>query len=453
MADAEARARRAVDLAKGDLAQEADALAMLGRALSAQGRHREALDVTEKLAEASRRIGHETAAEAWGYGVRAAALAALNRYPESMPLSERGIATALRVEGELSPAAISIRLETASSLISSGEARQARPFSEAALRAMRLRGGPSAIAAAARATSYWRHFAAAGVVTYDEAIATIEAAQTFLATQPSAPEYIRKRADFERGTLELVRGNIKEAQRRIPGNAEAIVQSTDSPYEHFASVAQVARLQMNAGEHDRAEASLLERTRLRLLLGAGQHPFRVYDYTSRAANLSMAGRYDEALKALDEAPRLADSADDRQSRTARDSIVRMRARVLADRGDFAAAWQLVEGFELSRPQYNTYNYALAGELQCALGRAPEGARLFQVLLASAAFANEYESSPLLAWIHGNAGVCALAAGDRTAARHHADQARAAFAAQPEVSPYFKRPLARLESALAKSTRP
>ena len=64
-------------------------------------------------------------------------------------------------------------------------------------------------------------------------------------------------------------------------------------------------------------------------------------------------------------------------------------------------------------------------------------------------AQELAPGQLEAWLS------ALPAGDRAAAQHHADQARAAFAVQPGVSPYYKRkrPLARLESALAKSTRP
>jgi hypothetical protein len=45
------------------------------------------------------------------------------------------------------------------------------------------------------------------------------------------------------------------------------------------------------------------------------------------------------------------------------------------------------------------------------------------------------------------GLCALELGDRATAIKHANQARAAFTAQPGVSPYYKAPLFKLERAL------
>lgn len=46
-----------------------------------------------------------------------------------------------------------------------------------------------------------------------------------------------------------------------------------------------------------------------------------------------------------------------------------------------------------------------------------------------------------------AGLCAFVARDRSAALRYAADARAAFTAQPGVSPYYKAPLFKLERAL------
>jgi hypothetical protein len=58
-----------------------------------------------------------------------------------------------------------------------------------------------------------------------------------------------------------------------------------------------------------------------------------------------------------------------------------------------------------------------------------------------------DSEPYLNWYRALAGLCALGMGDKSQAHHFAALARRAFLAQPDVSPYFKAPLAKLERAL------
>jgi hypothetical protein len=70
-----------------------------------------------------------------------------------------------------------------------------------------------------------------------------------------------------------------------------------------------------------------------------------------------------------------------------------------------------------------------------------------VTLANKLAQRDDQSSPQRAYLRARAGLCAIAAGDRAAARSLAAQARAAFTAQPGVSPYYKAPLIKLERAL------
>jgi hypothetical protein len=89
---------------------------------------------------------------------------------------------------------------------------------------------------------------------------------------------------------------------------------------------------------------------------------------------------------------------------------------------------------------------LRGEALCSLQRHQEGLRWLRVEVEHRqkwVSANE----PVLARNRAVAGLCSWAGGNWTEARRFASQARAAFTAQPGVSPYYKAPLVKLERAL------
>ena len=62
-------------------------------------------------------------------------------------------------------------------------------------------------------------------------------------------------------------------------------------------------------------------------------------------------------------------------------------------------------------------------------------------------AHDYQHRPELGRARAAAGLCALADGQRKRAEELAAEARASFAAQPDVSPYFKRRSERLDRLL------
>ena len=115
----------------------------------------------------------------------------------------------------------------------------------------------------------------------------------------------------------------------------------------------------------------------------------------------------------------------------------MRLRGLPDDGEF--------GF------YFDVGMILA-EVQCKSGSPTQGLQTLEAKIR----ANEgmaFAQSPILAYWRAQAGQCALLTGRRDRARAFAARARAAFIAQPGVSPYYKAPLARLEHALGLNLRP
>src|SRR5688572_12007193 len=99
---------------------------------------------------------------------------------------------------------------------------------------------------------------------------------------------------------------------------------------------------------------------------------------------------------------------------------------------------------------NSY-YGLRGEVRCASGEFVAG--LFDLSTSIHALAaSTGPNHPWLARTRAVTGLCALAHGKRTMAAELADASRKAFAAQPNVSPYFKEPLRHLERQLARKPK-
>ena len=91
-------------------------------------------------------------------------------------------------------------------------------------------------------------------------------------------------------------------------------------------------------------------------------------------------------------------------------------------------------------------YQLRGEIGCASGDHKAGlADLTRSLSSQSAVSSP--NKPWLARLRAVAGLCALSLGDRKRAEEFANEARRAFSAQPNVSPYFKKPLILLEKQL------
>jgi hypothetical protein len=194
-------------------------------------------------------------------------------------------------------------------------------------------------------------------------------------------------------------------------------------------------------------------------MGEERHPYGYYDFTRRAGNWVMAGRFDEAEGALKSAPNFGDMNGVSASRASAPalSLRWALARVKYERGDLEAARATVSG--LPRPinvsdWYDGIGPAtvLLAELDCrSSATASAGMAALEEVIADSE-RTDYRYSPSLARYRSLAGLCAMTLNDRVTAARMAAEARAAFAAQPHVADYFKTPLAQLDRALARRVR-
>lgn len=205
-----------------------------------------------------------------------------------------------------------------------------------------------------------------------------------------------------------------------------------------------AEFAMTVGRHGQADELLGRPIQHHVDVSGTQQAWAIDPYLQRALNLDMAGRFEDAEQVLAAAPRL------HLTREAMDSsIPRMLARIRIDRGDAHGALAVlpVEGTDnpAGAPEFG-YDDRLRGEILCQLGEWEKGLRLIEDSVQRKQ-AKYYEHHPDLARAHAVAGLCALSDGQRKRAEAFAARAHASFIAQPDVSPYFKDPLEKLDHLL------
>ena len=170
-------------------------------------------------------------------------------------------------------------------------------------------------------------------------------------------------------------------------------------------------------------------------------------YAALAENRLMVGNVAGARAALDSGPAVTRLAGTDNARTLvyTHSVSTMLAMIELEAQTPQAGLHALQGVPDDSQSHNDV-VVLRGALLCAAEQREDGlAALRRGIEHLAAISHPH--SPTLAMARARAGLCALGAGQPQAAATWAVQARDAFAAQPNVSPYYKAPLARLESAL------
>jgi hypothetical protein len=122
-------------------------------------------------------------------------------------------------------------------------------------------------------------------------------------------------------------------------------------------------------------------------------------------------------------------------------------------GDARAALLLirdVDALRLNVPNADHFQEKLKGGILCATGNAAEGSKVLTDVL-KAMEVRVGPMNPEQARMRAITGQCLLTLGNRAQAVALAKAARAAFVAQPDVSPYFKAPLSSLERVLGMHT--
>ena len=236
----------------------------------------------------------------------------------------------------------------------------------------------------------------------------------------------------------------------LESSVPALARAATTDGEHMQIALVMGSALMFAGRHAEADTWMREERVIAERLGWGRHPWVANLLGKMSTNLLMQGHFDDALAVIDQAPTFGPMQGrgvlnpDRYKRM----LVWQRAAVHLGRGDAAVALNALEGNAPASGELTSdiaYYDELMGEALCAHGQFASGAvRLDRAIRFDAA---SYVYAPWSARLRVISGSCVLALGQRRAAMLLAKQARAALTAQPDVSPYYKAPLFKLERAL------
>ena len=444
-------AAQAVELAQGRPAALNDALALLARVQLSDGKPVEAAKTLDRLEAALAGTRQETLALAWLRAGRALWQVSQAGGSEADRELGQAIGIATRCEGPTSLAAIDMRLALARE-----RGRRSRTDPEAqrqfaaALAALDARGGADAVRAAYERAQLWWLLPGDPYPSYAQAVAELHKSQLAIANAAlPVPALMRAEMDFFRGQIESQYGNVVEGGRWLEAGRALVLQANEAPAPRFRAVGYLAIQAQDAGRHDEADTLQVERHRLRVAMGQERHLYSAYDFVGRAINLVMAGRLDDAARVLDAAPHFESAASGAAMPRALAALHISAARLQLERGNLVAARAAIADVapDMDVSDGVSSGTVLRAQLQCAdpqTARAGWAALDKEIQIYAPVF---YEHAPYMAWLRSQSGLCALSVGDGAAARRRAAEARAAFVAQPGVSPFYKAPLVRLEHAL------
>jgi serine/threonine protein kinase/predicted negative regulator of RcsB-dependent stress response len=382
--------------------------------------------------------------------LRASMLIFADKFDEARPIYSAAIDEAITAEGPSSPAAIDIRLIVASNLALQGRNDEARAPREAALKALRAGGGAGELRAALEESDIDTTLFLTRQMRFDEAKAAIERDRSMIAMRgPLVPQRIKATIDLNLGRTYLEWGDFERADPLISSSIATLQPQADSIRDRYLYAELQGVAAMYSGRHDEADRLFKDELAMQKVMGGDRHPERVFDYARRALNRSMQGRFDEAEAILATAPAFAaiKGADHATMVGYRELGSRAMARIKQDRGESTAALALLPATDADETVPFPFDHLLLrGEVLCDIGRRDEGLALIERSLEMHQ-EKDYEHSPHLARARGLAGLCALAVGKRDRAVELATLASASLQDQPDVSDYFKRPLARLEDLI------
>jgi tetratricopeptide (TPR) repeat protein len=381
-----------------------------------------------------------------------------NRRDEAIELIDSAIEKVVQIEGPDSTLAASMRISAAYALTPTTHAKRAQEYFDLAMRTLedkgpRRRAWASYEKARFAATRHWSYHQ----ITAKEALSIITRTRAELTdTNEVIPEDMVAQIDLDESVVLLHWGNVRDALTVAERGIERLRKSgpREAVLKRFAGWYGV--ILMNAGRHEEADQWLRERLKQAIEAGAGSHPYNAGAYQYVAQNLIMARRFDEAAAVLDSAPKFPRIVGEGPVNTNRYNLMIQLARsvVLGQRGQYEQAMAIFPNELIEEPGPTESSDSIEarahlGELLCLSGRRKAGlaemeAALSQALVRSGSL---FEHNPTFAYMRAATGLCALRSGKRARAMEFAAAARAAFDAQPQVSPYFKEPLQMLEREL------
>jgi len=454
--DAEEYARQAIALLRENDTHKPYAFALLARAAMGQDKR----DETERAVQEGQRIlasqePRKSVGGAWLTSVQASLLTNWsNKFEEARPLFDVAIAEAIEAEGPSGQAATTMQLNMARGLLRRYDVEQGRAYARQAIAALEQAGGLNRVRASLARVMIQQVQHDNGYATFTDTVAVLEEATKFLRSPTSgAPPESIALLDFHWAEVYARAGEYELAKPLVERSAVVLRQATQSVSNEADIVLTLGICAMYLGDQPLADQLLRQALAFRFAAGDADQPGADFVWAQVAINLSLAGRHREAEEFLSQAPkfeRLSGTTLDSQS----DVIPEILSRVRMDAGDLEGARAVLPETDkhVSDPEKAVTALdaflELRGEIECASGERASG---LIDLRRSIDFQLAYSgpNHPVLARTRAIAGLCSLAHGDRKRAEAFADVSRQAFVARPNVSPYFKEPLKRLERQLGR----
>ncbi|MDO9075300.1 MAG: protein kinase [Rubrivivax sp.] len=397
----------------------------------------------------------DPALSAWADAVRAELLLRDGRLAEALPLLDAAATRAQAAQGPHSLVAAAIRFKAARWAVQARRNAEAQQRFEQGREALLARGGLHAVRAAVETAAFWDLLSGwSGLAPMDEKIIELQRSLVRVrALGDALPSLLVAEMEASIGSVHLNWGDVRGAAALIEPGLALRLKAIRVPLERTSLLGQAAGVAMDSGRHELADERYRARRAARVEAGRERHFLVANDARWIALNASMAGWTDAALQVLDEAPPAAQiSVPGPDPQWYGDTLAEARARVLLNAGRAEAALALLRA-RAPRLQDSTLAGlptapdALRGEALCLGAGAADGHAALRRVHAGLDAVPHHPHAPQVARLRAVLGLCALRLGLREEAGALSGQARAAFAAEPAVSPYYKVPWIALERAL------
>ncbi len=443
-------------LAGASEAQRARAAVLAARMASDLGRSEDAARFLAAWDAQATPADADPALRAWADAVRAELLLREGHLDDALPRLDAAAERAQAGQGPNSLVAAAIRIKAARWAVQARRNAEARQRFEQGRAALQARGGLHAVRAAVETAAFWDLLSGwSGLAPMDEKIAELHRSLSKLrALGDRLPSLLVAEMEASIGSVHLNWGDVRGAAALIEPGLALRLQAIHVPLERTSLLGQAGGLAMDGGRHELADERYRARRAARIEAGRARHFLVANDARWIALNASMEGWTDAALQALDDAPPPAHiNEPGPDARWYEDTLAEARARVLLNAGRSDAALALLRGRE---PRLQDSSLAglltapdtLRGEALCAGARAAEGLVLLRGVEAGLATVPHHPHAPQVARLRAVLGLCALRQGQVQEARALAAHARAAFTAEPAVSPYYSAPWQALERTLS-----
>ena len=446
LADARSHAQAALEAAgSGDALMAAQARLRIAAAFIDDRQHDAAtaeLTQVEALLAASPKT--PSALKAQAQFERARILAETNRFDAAQPLLAQAIATAGTDTEAGSRTGARMRMVLASYLSERGEHKAASAAYEAAFAAMRASGGPDDIGAALAEADAAFTRAMVYAISWADANAAIARNLAALERQRTrVPAALLARVGMWQGCLRYRWGLVEAGYAQLTETVSLLRQLEPQKRSGFC----LGLAAIGAGQHQVAERELSAVIAHHTQGTRTQDPQATPLFAALAENRLMVGNLAGARAALDSGPQVTRMAGAGAARALvyTHSLMIQRALIELESQQPQAGLRALQDVP-EDVLGQTDVLVLRGALLCAAERRDEGLALLRRGIERLS-ATSHPHSPPLALARAQAGLCAMGAGQPQAAAAWAIQSREAFAAQQNVSPYYKAPLARLESVL------